>query len=160
MSGLDFWLTAAIVSLPPGRESESMPAKLIFILGIVCLVMGTGVATAKPVQSTRYTFYSVGGDTAEDVYSAMLRKGPRVNGAKAYAATRTPHVYLLQNEKGKFMVRYVGAIDDNANDATAVGVKYLEEAIAKTASGQAPEPSFTKAIGCGIKWKKDAAASN
>jgi len=87
MSGLDFWLTAAIVSLPPGRESESMPAKLIFILGIVCLVMGTGVATAKPVQSTRYTFYSVGGDTAEDVYSAMLRKGPRVNGAKAYAAT-------------------------------------------------------------------------
>ena len=80
--------------------------------------------------------------------------------AKAYAATRTPHVYLLQNEKGKFTVRYVGAIDDNANDATAVGVKYLEDAIAKIASGQAPEPSFTKAIGCGIKWKKDVASSN
>lgn len=80
--------------------------------------------------------------------------------AKAYGATRTPHVYLLQNENGKFFVRYVGAIDDNAQDATAVGTKYLEEAIAKLESGSAPDPQFTKAIGCGIKWKKDAAASN
>lgn len=79
--------------------------------------------------------------------------------AKAYAATRTPHVYLLQNVDGKFMVRYVGAIDDNAQDATAVGVKYLEDAIGKLQSGQAPEPSSTKAIGCGIKWKKDKTAS-
>lgn len=80
--------------------------------------------------------------------------------AKAYAATRTPHVYLLQNENGKSIVRYVGAIDDNAQDATAVGVKYLEDAIAKVGSGQVPEPASTKAIGCGIKWKKNEASSN
>jgi peroxiredoxin len=79
--------------------------------------------------------------------------------AKAYAATRTPHVYLLENANGKFVVRYVGAIDDNAQDATAVGVKYLEDAIAKVSAGQSPDPQFTKAIGCGIKWKKETASN-
>jgi peroxiredoxin len=76
--------------------------------------------------------------------------------AKAYGATRTPHVYLLDNENGTFMVRYIGAIDDNAQDATAVKVKYLEEAITKVSLAQEPEPSYTKAVGCGIKWKKEA----
>jgi peroxiredoxin len=79
--------------------------------------------------------------------------------AKAYGATRTPHVYLLENVNGKFMVRYVGAIDDNAQDATAVGVKYLEDAIAKVSASQTPDPSHTKAIGCGIKWKKETASN-
>ncbi len=78
--------------------------------------------------------------------------------AKAYAATRTPHVYLLENAGGKFVVRYVGAIDDNAQDAKAVSSKFLEDAIAKLSAGQAPDPSQTKAVGCGIKWK--AAAAN
>jgi peroxiredoxin len=78
--------------------------------------------------------------------------------AKAYAATRTPHVYLLENAGGKFIVRYVGAIDDNAQDAGAVGTKFLEDAIAKLSAGQQPDPSQTKAVGCGIKWK--AAAAN
>jgi alkyl hydroperoxide reductase subunit AhpC len=80
--------------------------------------------------------------------------------AKAYGAARTPHVYLLENVDGKFMVRYVGAIDDNAQDAGAVGTKYLENAVAKLSAGQAPDPQHTKAVGCGIKWKKDAAATN
>lgn len=44
-------------------------------------------ATARPAHSTRYSYYTVGGDSAEDIYRAMLSKGPRVNGAKAYAAT-------------------------------------------------------------------------
>lgn len=64
-----------------------MSAKSVFVLGIACLAAGSTLTSAKTLQTTRYTFYMVGGDTAQDVYSAMLRKGPRVNGAKAYAAT-------------------------------------------------------------------------
>lgn len=79
--------------------------------------------------------------------------------AKAYGATRTPHIYLVENSNGQQVVRYVGAIDDNAQDANAVKTRYLEDAIAKVSAGQAPDPSQTKAIGCGIKWKKDAAAN-
>lgn len=76
--------------------------------------------------------------------------------AKAYGATRTPHVYLLENSNGKFIVRYVGAIDDNPQDEKAVTTKFLEDAIAKLGAGQAPDPSHVKAVGCGIKWKATA----
>ncbi len=68
-----------------------------------------------------------------------------------YGATKTPHVFLLDKER---VVRYIGAIDDNVEDASLVQEKYLENAIAALSQGNLPEPSVTKAIGCSIKVKK------
>lgn len=73
---------------------------------------------------------------------------------KAYGATRTPHIFLLVNKGGKFKIAYIGAIDDNAMDASAVSQKYLESAIGALISGETPSPSTTKAIGCTIKEKR------
>ncbi len=72
---------------------------------------------------------------------------------KGYGASRTPHVFLLQNNGGKFKVAYIGAIDDNAMDPASVTEKYLEIAIAAVISGLNPDPATTKAIGCTIKTK-------
>jgi len=72
---------------------------------------------------------------------------------KAYGATKTPHIFLLQNKGGKFKVAYIGAMDDNAMDAASVTSKYLENAIAALVSGGNPDPHSTKAIGCTIKTK-------
>lgn len=75
--------------------------------------------------------------------------------AKAYAATRTPHVYIVRKETDdKGIIRYVGAIDDNT-EADAVSVKYVEDAITRLKGGEEAEPTYTKAVGCGIKWKKN-----
>lgn len=74
--------------------------------------------------------------------------------AKAYGATKTPHVFLLQKEGKEFVVKYVGAIDDNTDDASAVKVKYVEQAIDELNAGKPVSVNSTKAIGCGIKWKK------
>ena len=74
--------------------------------------------------------------------------------AKSYGATKTPHVYLLKKNKKGFVVSYVGAIDDNSQNADAVTEKYVEEAITAIQNGQKPEHETTKAIGCTIKWKK------
>ena len=71
-----------------------------------------------------------------------------------YGASRTPEIYLLDKE---MVVRYTGAIDDNAQDASVVTVRYVENAIAAIESGKNPEPSFVKAVGCTIKVKKKAA---
>ncbi|MEZ4912282.1 MAG: thioredoxin family protein [Saprospiraceae bacterium] len=68
-----------------------------------------------------------------------------------YGATKTPHVFLLDNKR---VVKYIGAIDDNVEDADAVSQNYLENAIAALERGQNPEPNITKAIGCSIKVKK------
>ena len=72
---------------------------------------------------------------------------------KAYGATRTPHIYLLERKGGKFKVAYIGSIDDNAMDASGVTKKFLENAISSVNAGYSPEPATTKAIGCTIKTK-------
>lgn len=68
-----------------------------------------------------------------------------------YGATKTPHVFLLDKN---LVVKYIGAIDDNVEDASQVKEKYLENAIAALEKGQEPTPNTTKAIGCTIKVKK------
>jgi peroxiredoxin len=67
-----------------------------------------------------------------------------------YGATRTPHVFVMNAE---MKVAYIGAVDDNARDAAAVQQKYVVDAMMNVAKGQPADPSFTKAIGCGIKTK-------
>lgn len=71
--------------------------------------------------------------------------------AKVYGATRTPHVYLLDGDR---TVRYIGAIDDNSEDASAVTQKYVEDAVDALLAGQEVAVKETKAIGCTIKWKR------
>jgi peroxiredoxin len=71
-----------------------------------------------------------------------------------YGATRTPHVYLLERQDEDYVVAYIGAIDDNYQDANAVEDKYLENAIEALLAGKKPAPDFTRAIGCTIKAKK------
>jgi peroxiredoxin len=67
-----------------------------------------------------------------------------------FGATRTPHVFILSKDR---KVRYIGAIDDNAKDESAVQIKYVENAISSLESGKDPDPSLTKAVGCSIKKK-------
>ena len=68
-----------------------------------------------------------------------------------YGATKTPHVFLLDKN---LIVKYIGAIDDNVEDASAVKEHYLENAITALEKGQEPAVNSTKAIGCSIKVKK------
>ena len=75
--------------------------------------------------------------------------------ATTYGAQRTPHIYILQRDAtGALTVKYIGAIDDNSDDAKAVKEKYVESAVDNLLAGKAVSPDFTKAIGCTIKWKK------
>jgi predicted secreted Zn-dependent protease len=57
------------------------------LVAAAAFVLFPDFTEAKPAHSTKYTYYTVGGNSAESIYKAMLNKGPRVNGAKAYAAT-------------------------------------------------------------------------
>lgn len=74
--------------------------------------------------------------------------------AKLYGATKTPHAYVLVKEGADYIVKYIGAIDDNSEDEKAVKEKYVESAINNILAGKPVNPQTTKAFGCGIKWKK------
>lgn len=70
-----------------------------------------------------------------------------------YGATRTPHVYLLEKTNEGNIVRYIGAIDDNFKDATAVQERFLENAIDAILKNEEIPVKTTRAIGCTIKVK-------
>jgi len=71
-----------------------------------------------------------------------------------YGATRTPHVYILSKKGKDLVVEYIGTIDDNYKDASAVKEKYVENAVDALLSGKKPAVTETKAVGCSIKVKK------
>lgn len=68
-----------------------------------------------------------------------------------YGATKTPHMFVLEKTNKGNIVRYIGAIDDNYKDASAVKEKYVENAVDALLSGKSVEKTETKAIGCTIK---------
>lgn len=74
--------------------------------------------------------------------------------AKAFGATNTPHVFVLKNDQGRFHVAYIGAIDNNVKKAEDADKKYVEDAVEALIAGKDIPTAKTKAIGCGIKWKK------
>ena len=71
--------------------------------------------------------------------------------ADLFGATRTPEVFLF-NPKGELM--YHGAMEDNPSSPKESKEFYLKNAMYKMVSGEKPDPSETKSIGCTIKRKK------
>ncbi|MCC9166458.1 thioredoxin family protein [Pontibacter harenae] len=74
---------------------------------------------------------------------------------RAYGATRTPHLYVVQKQKGgKYKVAYIGTIDDNSREPGKVQKKYAETALNELVAGKQVSQPNTKAIGCTIKWRE------
>jgi peroxiredoxin len=68
-----------------------------------------------------------------------------------FGATKTPHIYVLEKTKKGNVVKYIGAIDDNHEDASAVKIKFVENAVDALLKGEEVMQKETKAIGCSIK---------
>lgn len=91
-------------------------------------------------------------DRAEDkvyTFPYLVDEGQHVY--PKFGATKTPHMFVLQKTKEGNIVRYIGAIDDNYKDPTAVKTKYVEEAVDALLKGEEVKQQETKAIGCSIK---------
>lgn len=74
--------------------------------------------------------------------------------AQRYGARRTPHVFVLLRTRIGWTVEYIGAIDDNADDAADATKLFVADAVNALLKGTKPAQAVTKAIGCTIKWKK------
>jgi len=79
----------------------------------------------------------------------LMDKGQEVY--PQFGATKTPHIYVLEKTDKGNIVKYIGAIDDNYQDAKAVKTKYVEDAVNSLLNGKDVEIKETKAIGCSIK---------
>ncbi|MBO6606082.1 thioredoxin family protein [Psychroserpens sp.] len=79
----------------------------------------------------------------------LMDKGQKIY--PQYGATKTPHVYVLERTTKGHEVKYIGAIDDNYQDANAVSKRYVEDAVDALLVGKDVPESKTRAIGCSIK---------
>lgn len=70
--------------------------------------------------------------------------------ARAYGATRTPEVFVLDADR---RVRYHGAIDDSA-DPDGVRRTWLRDALEGLLAGGEPDVAETPPVGCTIKWRR------
>lgn len=115
--------------------------------GYVLLAINPNDPAAAPDDS--YDLMKVRAKEKGFTFPYLFDEGQKIY--PQYGATKTPHVFLLDKN---LIVKYIGAIDDNVDDASAVKEKYLENAIAALEKGQEPAVPITKAIGCTIKVKK------
>jgi len=117
---------------------------------------GVGVITINSNDPSAY---------AEDDFANMQEKAkadkmayPYVvdatsNVARAFGASHTPEAYLFDKD-GKLV--YHGGIDDNAKAPDQVKEKYLEVALTSVVAGKPVAQAETKALGCGIKYRKSS----
>ncbi|MBK8558070.1 MAG: thioredoxin family protein [Lewinellaceae bacterium] len=115
--------------------------------GVSVVAINSNDVTIKPDDS----FEKMQDRAKEKQYSFPYLYDESQEVAKTYGATRTPHVYLLDANR---VVRYIGAIDDNSEEPSEVKEKYLENAVDAMLEGRDIAVKETKAVGCGIKWKK------
>ena len=67
-----------------------------------------------------------------------------------YGATKTPHVFVLQKEDEKNIVRYIGAIDDSSRSPKNVTKRFVEQSVDGLLAGKTLTITRTKAIGSAI----------
>ena len=89
---------------------------------------------------------------SRDAAPAAVLLDPNSKMARAYGATTTPHMYIV-DPKGT--LAYMGAIDDkpSASTASLTGAKsYVRQAVAELKAGKPVSEASTKAYGCAVKY--------
>lgn len=89
---------------------------------------------------------------SRDAAPAAVLLDPNSKVARAYGATTTPHMYII-DPKGT--LAYMGAIDDkpSAGAASLEGAKsYVRQAVAELKAGKPVSEASTKAYGCAVKY--------
>jgi peroxiredoxin len=68
-----------------------------------------------------------------------------------YGATVTPHLFVLDSQR---KIAYMGAFDDNWQNAEAVEESYVRNAVDALLAGKRPEVTESRQTGCGIGYVK------
>lgn len=113
------------------------------------------VNTNDPVASPGDTYTKMQERAKEKNFSFAYLEDPDHIYTKKYGAMRTPHVFVLQKTAKGNEVAYIGAIDNDQQEANPQRDNYVQNAVNKLLKGEKPSVTSTKAIGCTIKWKKE-----
>lgn len=115
------------------------------------------INTNDPVTSPGDSYEKMQQYAKNKSFSYAYLEDPDHVFTKKYGATRTPHTFVLTKTANGNQVAYIGAIDNNQEGEASGTVHYVKDAVNALLKGQKPTVTNTKAVGCGIKWKKQGA---
>ena len=69
-------------------------------------------------------------------------------------AQKTPHAFVVWKEKGEYIIKYNGAIDDNGAEPLKVKNQYVANAVDALLKGKEVEIKESKSLGCQIHFRK------
>ena len=75
------------------------------------------------------------------------------NVGKKFKAINTPQAFVLWNVKGKFIIKYEGAIDDNAGDFEKVKSYFIADAVDQLLKGKEVKVATSESFGCRIFYR-------
>ena len=75
------------------------------------------------------------------------------NIAKEFKAANTPQAFVIWKVKGKFIIKYEGAIDDNAGEIEKVKNHYLTDAVHQLLEGNEVKVTKSESFGCKIFYR-------
>jgi peroxiredoxin len=116
------------------------------------------INTNDPVASPGDSYVKMQERAKEKNFSYAYLEDPNHVYTKKFGANKTPHVFVLQKTAKGNEVAYIGAIDNDQEEVNASRTIYVQNAINALLEGKKPAITNTKAIGCSIKWKKEAAS--
>jgi peroxiredoxin len=107
------------------------------------LAVNCSVDPVDPVLDAMKTF-----SKKQGLKYAYAHDGTQKSG-KAYGATVTPHVFVINKDR---KVVYMGAWDDNWQDADQVEKTYAVDAVEAVLAGKTPTTGEARPVGCGIAY--------
>ncbi len=75
--------------------------------------------------------------------------------AKQFNATHTPQAFVIWKIKGKYILNYEGAIDDNAGEPKKAEHHYLTDAVDQLLKGKKVIVTKSESFGCRIFYRGD-----
>ncbi len=114
---------------------------------------GVQVIAINSNDATKYeddSFEGMKKRAAEKSFNFPYLRDEEQSTARAFAASHTPEIFVF-DESRKLV--YHGKIDDNWQDESRVGSRYLRDALDELLQNKQISVPETFSIGCTIKWK-------
>lgn len=113
--------------------------------GVAFILVNANDASAFPQESLQASRERA----REQGYLSTYVRDRGATLARALGATRTPHVFVFDDNDGLI---YTGTIDDSPSGSEGVTTSYLADALGAMVQGGEPPVARTKAFGCTIKF--------
>ena len=110
-----------------------------------------GVCSSGPEMKSEDGIDAIKAKIKQNKYNLTYGYDEEGTIGKAFGAVKTPEFFVLDKSR---TVRYTGRLDDAGSDESKISKTYVKTAIDALLANESIEVTETKAVGCGIMYKR------